>query len=157
MTFTEIGAFVGFLTGLFVLFDRLLSGRPQVSLVKSADVSHRARDLECLNSSKQPILVTRVRCTTRLVRIWRDQTDRARTEAVMGEPFSVFLGSGQSAAFPIVVSDGTLLDEGAARVPFLIIVSWRKTSSMWLPQFPVVRLSSVHALRKIDNARVAKR
>jgi hypothetical protein len=35
MTFTEIGAAVGFLTGVYTLFDRFMKGRPIAYLVAS--------------------------------------------------------------------------------------------------------------------------
>src|SRR5262245_43919171 len=134
MTFTQIGALVGFLTGVFVLIDRFLSGRPHASLTKRADLGPGFRSLECTNTSRGPILLTRVRSTTKAVQIWYEQTIDAHIDATYGPPFSVLLDAGQTVTFPIVVSNGEYLDEGGPRLPFLIIVSWRKTSSMWLPQ-----------------------
>jgi len=155
MTFTQIGALVGFLTGLFVLIDRFVSGRPYPLLTKRSDhLGPGLRVLECINTARCPILLT-VRTNTRAVLIMRDHSTESAYDATAGLPVNVLLNAGQSAAFPIVVLNGRLLDEGAPRTPFLIIISWRKTSSMWLPQVPVFRISSVRALRTIDHTKFA--
>ena len=58
MNFTEIGAVVGFLTGTFVLYDRIISGRPLASIGKR---SHDRRDLQLVNTSKSDIFIKRIK------------------------------------------------------------------------------------------------
>jgi hypothetical protein len=59
MTFTEIGALIGAITGAFTALDRFASGRPFASLKRGEHT--QTRDLSCFNSSKQDLLITNIR------------------------------------------------------------------------------------------------
>jgi len=57
-----------------------------------------------------------------------------------------------------VVKDGALMDDDCRDVvPFIIVVSWRKTRAMWLPQPPKCLFSSVRALRRLNRAKTGQR
>src|SRR5262245_14871443 len=58
VTFERLGAIVAFLTGAFVLWDRLVSGRPIATIVKSG---RDLRDLQLMNTSKSEILIRRIK------------------------------------------------------------------------------------------------
>jgi hypothetical protein len=138
MSFTEIGAAIGFLTGIFTVFDRMFFGRPIVSLVKSGI---RTRDLQITNMSKGEIIVTSILIKPSRAHVASDESELAIVRAHSEEMFGALIEPGGTAAFPIILRDGRLLDDAAPRAPFLIVISWRKTISMWLPQVPTVAFS----------------
>jgi hypothetical protein len=80
--------------------------------------------------------------------------------ALMKIPISgvIIPAGGGRAEFPIVVADGALMDDDARDVaPFVIIVNWRKTRAMWLPQPPNILFSSARSLRRLNQAETGKR
>jgi hypothetical protein len=149
MTFTEIGAAVGFITGVFTLVDRVFFGRPIVSLVKSG---MRARDLEITNPSKGNIIIRSIHITPSRAHVSLDESLLSNVRTHQGRTFAAIIEAGGTATFPIILNDGGLLEDDAPRAPFLVIISWRKTISIWLPQLPKLALLSARALRAIDAA-----
>jgi hypothetical protein len=151
MTWTEIGAFIGSATGLFVLLDRTVLGRPLVSWVRRGS---QMRDLQCLNTSKSNIIIRRVRIRpANRVRVLRDTSVRGAIGSAADEPFNVLIEPGKTGEFPVALQDSSLSDDGAPRAPFVIVMSWRRTASMWFPQVPVFVFSSARTLRAIDKAK----
>jgi hypothetical protein len=148
MTFTEIGAVIGTLAGAFVLFDRMVFGRPLVSLGRSGRAGFR--DLNITNTSKVDVIIKRIRVTPKRVCVLPDDSTDGAAHSYA--PFSALIEPGGKVAFP-VVADGRLLENGAPHAPFFFVISWRKTTSMWLPQAPALVFSSAWALRAIDRAR----
>jgi hypothetical protein len=149
MKFTELGAMVAFATGAFVLFDRLVSGRPVATLVKR---SNNGRALQLANTSKNDIIIRRIKIWGKSIYIAPDASLDGITVATLSMPFSKVLEPGEKVDFPVMVRNGKLLEEGAPWTPFFVIISWRKTSSMWLPQPAKFWLSSVRTLAAIDKA-----
>jgi hypothetical protein len=154
MTLTEFGALIGFLTGVFTLVDRLLVGRPMTMIRRN----HLAgRDLECINTSKQDIIITHICTSSRYVLVARGDDVASVGDARVRRPFTIILPAGEQAKLPIMVTDGALVEKDATNFePFVIVVSWRKTRSMWLPQVPAFIFSSIRALRRIDAAKSAR-
>ncbi len=57
-------------------------------------------------------------------------------------------------SFPVTVGRAKLLDpDNNAWAPFVIVVSWRKTQSVWLPQFPRFIFSSARTLRLLSKTK----
>jgi hypothetical protein len=143
MSWTEIGALIGALAGLFTVLDRLAFGRPLCSI---AIIRPFSINLECNNPSRHHILITGIRAWPKVVLIAREESVRGMVAAAVGHRFVEVIPPGAAAAFPIMVRDGALLD-GTQWRPFMIVVSWRKTRSVWLPQIPCVIFSSANVLR----------
>jgi hypothetical protein len=56
--------------------------------------------------------------------------------------------------FPLVFKRGELVGDDTKEIfPFAIIVSWRRSRSMWLPQLPVVIFTSARAMRLLKAAK----
>src|SRR5262245_41404582 len=85
MTFTEIGALIGALTGAFTVLDRFASGRPFVWL-KRGDYPQQ-RVLSCFSSSKHDLLITNIRTwpAGRGVRVAYDRSIEAIYDAVSAD------------------------------------------------------------------------
>jgi hypothetical protein len=148
MSWTEVGALIGALAGLFTVLDRLAFGRPLCSITTIRPFSI---DLECHNPSRSHILITGIRAWPNVVAIAREESVRGMVAAVVGHRFVEVIPPGTAASFPIVVREGALL-EGTQWRPFVIVVSWRKTRSVWLPQIPSVIFSSAKILRMLKDS-----
>jgi hypothetical protein len=146
MTFTEIGALVGFITGVFTVVDRFLVGRP-TTMIQKAGVHQR--DLYCANTSKQDIIITRIRTSSKYIVV----SPHDVAEAGVKTPFTTIVPAGARVDFPIVVDFALVAKEATKFMPFVVMVSWRKTRSMWLPQVPALIFSSIRALRRLNNAK----
>ena len=148
MSWTEIGASIGALAGLFTVLDRLAFGRPLCSI---STIRPFSIDLECHNPSRYHILITGIRTWPNVVAIAREESVRGMVAAVVGQRFVEVIPPGTSASFPVVVRESAQL-KGAQWRPFVIVVSWRKTRSVWLPQIPGVIFSSAKALRMLKTS-----
>jgi hypothetical protein len=153
MTFTEFGALIGFFTGVFTLVDRLLMGRPTTMVRRNVG----RRELQCVNASKLDIIITHIRTSSKYVLVARGEDVASVGDAFVRNPFTMIIPAGEQANLPIMVTDGALVEKDATNFePFVIVVSWRKTRSMWLPQVPAFIFSSIRALRRLDAAKSAK-
>jgi hypothetical protein len=154
MTLTEFGALIGFFTGVFTLVDRLLMGRP-TTMVRRNVLGRR--ELQCVNASKQDIIITHIRTSSKYVLVARGDDEASVGDALVRNPFTMIIPAGEEAKLPIMVRDGALVEKDATHFePFVIVVSWRKTRSMWLPQVPAFIFSSIRALRRLDAAKSAR-
>jgi hypothetical protein len=144
MSWTEIGASIGAFAGLFTVLDRLF-GRPLCSITTIRPFSI---DMECHNPSRYHIFITGIWTWPPVVAVAREESVRGMVAAVVGQRFFEVIPPGATTTFPIVVRDSTML-EGAKRRPFVIVVSWRKTRSAWLPQIPGIIFSSAKVLRML--------
>jgi hypothetical protein len=156
VTLTECGALIGTATGLFVLWDRVISGRPVVSIVTRGE---DLRDLELMNPSKCDLFI-------REIKIWGKANafvargpspgSIADAEAAtkVGNVVQIrkLIAPGAKLALPVMIQSSSVPQKISGR-PFLFIIRWRKTSSMWLPQPAKFMLSSVRALTDIDAAK----
>jgi hypothetical protein len=100
------------------------------------------------------IIVTRVRVTSKHVSVAAGDHHRQIIEGVLNVPFTMIIPAAGTGEFPLIVNPGDLLDKDAKRrVPFVVIVSWRKTRSLWFPQLPALLFSSVRSLRRLNEAK----
>jgi hypothetical protein len=150
MTFTEIGALIGTITGMFTVLDHFAFGRPVTSIRKS---EKHGRDLCCINVSKYDLLITKIWARPRWVSVTYGTSLDAHIDAAMEEQFPISMAAGEERRLPLLIRRGELLEERTDLAPFIIIVSWRKTRSVWLPQFPVCIFSSARALRQLRAAK----
>jgi hypothetical protein len=145
----QLGSIAGLLTFGFTLFDRLLSGRPTISLAPS---EYGLRNVRCSNLSTAEILIRSIRTYPRHAQIAKDDSTHGIVGAVIKRSFQAVCAPGTDKDFPIVFLDGGLMDkDSTARAPFIIIVSWRKTRSVWLPQMPAVMLTSAKTIRNLHS------
>jgi hypothetical protein len=155
VTFTEIGALTGFITFVFTVFDRFLSGRPIISIGRNPDYSSgEFRDLICTNVSDYDLLITSIRSWPDWVRVNHDDSVDAAVRSAMRHRFTASLAAKETRRFPIVVHRGELLDdECTERGMFMVMVFWRKPRSAWLPQLPCIVISSARTLRQLAESK----
>jgi hypothetical protein len=137
MTWTEIGAMVGFVTGIFTLWDRCLRGRPVAWLTVTIRTGGTPADpgIRIKNPGPTDLFIQGVRPhPAGIYGVAKDHSIRAKMTAVDAD-LNLLLSPGQEHEFAIL--DRRPAQKNVSqRVRFSIY--WRKTSSTWLPQFPVV-------------------
>jgi hypothetical protein len=147
MTFVEIGAAVGFLTGAYTLFDRFMKGWPLAYLVASGPSSGAILSLRVKNVGQQDVVLWQLLSIPRLYEIARDDTPLGITEAQFG-PFAAVLQPGQQVDFPVFPSRPKR--EGGGSCAFVIF--WRKATCPWLPQIPVCHFTSIREIERLKSA-----
>jgi hypothetical protein len=145
----QLGSMAGLLTFGFTLFDRLLAGRPTVSLAPS---EYGKRNVRCSNLSAAEILIRSIKTFPRHAQAAKDDSVGGIARAVIKRSFQSVCAPGTEKDFPLVFLDGRLMDDELnIRAPFIVIVSWRKTRSVWLPQVPAVMFTSAKTIRKLNS------
>jgi hypothetical protein len=147
----QAGSVAGLATLCFTVWDRLLSGRPLV-VIRPADYVGRSVCVQ--NLSRHDILITKMRCSRDGVSVASDGSVGGISRAAIGKSFAALLSANTEREFPLVFRRGELVEEDARDLfPFAIIVSWRKSRSMWLPQLPAVIFTSARAIRRLKAAK----
>jgi hypothetical protein len=127
----------------------MFSGRPLV-WISPGD----GRNVHCKNISTWDITITRIRCRPSGINVASGTTLNAIAAASVGDGFIAILKADQEREFPLVFNRGELLDEDCKDVaPFVMIVSWRRNSSYWLPQNPKVIVSKSNWGAKISEVK----
>jgi hypothetical protein len=146
----QLGSMAGLLTFGFTIFDRLLAGRPLVSI----RLSEYHREVFCRNLSRHDIVVTGIKCIPSFVGVAPDDSLRGVITGSARVGFVAILKPEEDRGFPIIFRNGELVDkESTTHAPFVIVVSWRRTRSTWLPQMPAVIFSSAKAMRMLESAK----
>jgi len=144
-----VGSLTGFLAFCVAIWDRMFSGRPLV-WISPGD----GRNVHCKNISTWDITITRIRCRPSGINVASGTTLNAIAAASVGDGFIAILKADQEREFPLVFNRGELLDEDCKDVaPFVMIVSWRRNSSYWLPQIPKVIVSKSNWGAKISEVK----
>jgi hypothetical protein len=150
---TQIGSLAGLLTLAFTLVDKLVTGRPSLTL---GCTEYSDRDVRCINRSKDEVFIRRIRAIPPYARIAKSDSAAGIGRAWVGDVFQAVIEPESHADFPLIFLDGAALgnDEGGPepRAPFMIIMSWRKSRSMWLPQFPALLFTSAKSVRLLKIA-----
>ena len=146
----QLGSLTGFLAFCITVWDRMLSARPLV-WISPGDYG---RKVHCKNISTLDITISRIRCYPSGINVASGTTPNAIGFASIGAGFIAILKADQEREFPLMFKRGELLDDDCEEVaPFVMIVSWRRNSSYWLPQIPKVIISSARAMRTLKSAK----
>ena len=145
----QLGSMAGLFTFGFTFFDRLLAGRPIISLAPS---EFRNRKVRCSNNSTSEILIRSIRAFPRHAQVAKNDSVHGIVTAAAKNSFRAVCAPGTDTDFPIVFLDGKLMDtDSSVRAPFIIIASWRKTRSVWLPQLPALMFTSAKTIRTLES------
>ena len=131
------------------IWDRLLSSRPLL-WISPGDYG---RQIHCKNIAASDITIRTIRCyPSATVGVASDTSLNAVVRTSAGQGFMSVLKSDQEKQFPLIFKRGELLhDDCEELAPFMIVVSWRRNSSYWLPQIPKVLFSSARAMRELKS------
>jgi len=147
-----IGALVALPTGVFVLVDHFLRGRPLVDLRPVGNDDPRL-ELEIANTSNRSIVIRSITCRPDALRASYGDDVGAIIDAAAGTPVkAVLLGPLKNEVFFLITE--RKWDDLPATAGVSITVRWSFTSSRWLPQIPIWLRSTVgklNELRKIER------
>jgi len=147
--FKLAGAIVAFVTALFTVWDRWARGRPLAWVTAE---KFGANPLECIrlrNPGYGDVFVLRVRAYPRVYDVAKDRSVRAAiTDTALKSDVRVLLKQSEKWDLPIFPK----LPTGSPSCRVFFLVSWRKTSSTWLPQVPVVIMTSTRDIEGIAAA-----
>ncbi len=150
---TLIGAIVGLATGVFTFWDRLARGRPLAWLTVTIRTGGTPADpgVRIKNPGPTDLLIQGVRPhPADIYSVAKDHSIKA-TMTALDADVNLLLRPGQEHVLAIVDRRVAAAQKDASqRVRFSIY--WCKTSSTWLPQFPVVIHSSTHDIQRIIDA-----
>jgi len=138
------GPIVAWLTVAFLIYDRLIRGRPLLSLTPYKQSNTR---LTIKNLGDVDIVIREIVIEPAVYAAAKTNAIDHTIRAVAGQKVSCIIGPHGSVEFPLVVKDAKL--EGDIKSAIRIIVRWRKTKSMWLPQVPVGIWTSAEAMREL--------
>lgn len=146
----QVGSLAGLVALCFTILDRLLSGRPLISIKTSG---YQMRNLRIKNFGRHEILITRIKGWPASVFVASSDGVYTIAAAAAGDYFSAEIGPDVEREYPIIFKDGSMLNDEGKVFPFLIVVSWRRSRSIWLPQLPVLLVSSARAMRLLHKTK----
>jgi hypothetical protein len=153
---TLVGSIVGLATGIFTVWDRWARGRPLAWVTAEKRFSGNPEEYICVkNPGHSDVFILGVRVhpkTPQIYGVAKDHSVRAISSSFHGN-VNVLLPPGKEQYLPIIELPKDLdapIDTAGRRVCFLIY--WRKTSSTWLPQFPVIVMTSTDDIKQIAAA-----
>jgi hypothetical protein len=146
----QLGSLAGLLAFCVTIWDRLLSARPLI-WISPGDYG---RQVHCKNIATCDITIRKIRSYPSNVSVASSKELNAIVRASAGQGFIAILKADQEREFPLIFRRGELLDEDCKDIaPFVMIVSWRRNSSYWLPQIPKIIFSSAKAMRALKSAK----
>jgi hypothetical protein len=146
----QLGSITGLLAFCVTIWDRLLSARPLI-WISPGDYG---RQVHFKNLATCDITISAISCYPSSIGVASSQSLNATVRASAGQGFMAILKAAQEREFPLIFRRGELLDEDCKDIaPFVMIVSWRRNSSYWLPQIPKVIFSSAKAMRELKSAK----
>jgi hypothetical protein len=146
----KVGSLAGLMTFCVAIVDRLFSTRPLV-WISPGDYG---RQVHCKNISTRDVSIIRIRCWPSGINVASGTGLNAIAAASIGDGFLAILKADQEREFPLLFGRSELLDEDCREVaPFVMIVSWRRNSSYWLPQIPKFIFSSARTMRALKSAK----
>jgi hypothetical protein len=147
----QLGSVTGLLAFCVTVWDRMLFARPLI-WISPGDYG---RQIHCKNISTLDITISRIRCYPPSgINVASGTSPNAIVTASIGDGFIAILKADQERQFPLLFRRGELMDDDCKEVaPFVMIISWRRNSSYWLPQIPKVIFSSARVMRALKSAK----
>jgi hypothetical protein len=146
----QIGSLTGLLAFCVTVWDRMLSARPLV-WISPGDYG---RQVHCKNISTYDVTIRKISYYPSSVNVASGTSLNAIAAARIGDHFISILKADEERAFPLIFSRGELLDDDCKEIaPFVMVASWRRNSSYWLPQIPKFIFSSARAMRSLKSAK----
>jgi len=148
------GGIAGLATAAFMVWDRWARGRPLAWVTATKRFAGNPEDYICIkNPGFSDVFIRGVRVyPKRIYGVAKDNSTKAIASSFYAD-VNVLLPPGEEQYLPIIEFPKDLdkpLDTSRRWVCFLIF--WRKTSSTWLPQFPILVITSTRDIESISVA-----
>ena len=146
----QLGSIAGLLAFGLTILDRLFKSRPLVWI--SPD--EYGRRVRCKNMASCDITINKIQCYPSSITVASGASLDATVRAAAGQSFVAILKTDEERDFPLSFSRGELMDKDCNEIaPFMVVISWRRNSSYWLPQIPKIIPSSARAMRVLQSAK----
>jgi hypothetical protein len=148
------------LTTAFVIWDRWARGRPLAWVTAKKFGVNPHKYIRIKNPGPADVCVLGVRAyPSKVYNIAKDHSARAILEAAFNIDVNVLLSQGDKCDLPIFEASKPVEapkdQRNVAERPFRFVIYWRKTSSSWLRQVPVVIWTSTRDVERIAEAATA--
>src|SRR5262245_51330675 len=154
-TIKLVGAIVGLATGVFTVWDRWVRGRPLAWVTAKQAGANAFTYIRIENPGPADVFIVGVRAHPPIYRVARDHREEAIGDAMDNVDVNVLLRQGEVYDLPIFQYPDRPKEASSQSVR--LAVSWRKTSSTWLWQFPVRVFTSTDDIQRIKAAVAARR
>jgi hypothetical protein len=149
--FKLAGAIVAFVTALFTVWDRWVRGRPLAWVTAKKLGANPYEYIRIQNPGPTGVFIKSVHAYPRgIYGIAKDRSPGAMMKAQINIDVNVLLGPGEAYDLPLLPLRNP--SEAAKDQPVRFLVYWRKTSSSYLRQVPVVIMTSTDDLERIAAA-----
>jgi hypothetical protein len=148
-----VGAVVGLLTGVFVVFDRYMRGRPIASLSFPIENNRPAAKFRVKNVGLHDIAVMDITGLPDVYRLADSMETGNIIRATMGRKQFFTLKPDEERELYLIsrIVNNVPVEAVYQRVRFRI--SWRRCNSTWLPQIPVCIFSDTKTIQKFGLRR----
>jgi hypothetical protein len=159
-----VGGIVGLVTGIFTAWDRWARGRPLAWVTAKKLGVNPYKYIRIKNPGPSDVFILAVSVyPSRAYHIAKDHSARAILEATFNIDIKVLLGQGEVCDLPIIdrskpveqPKDQHSVAELQQDQPVRFVIYWRKTSSSYLRQVPVVIITSTRDIERIAEAATA--
>jgi hypothetical protein len=140
-----VGAFVGLITGVFVVIDRIFRHRPIVYLRPDHDPDYLM--IVVRNIAKEAIIIKSITCDPPSMLVGYGLEIEHMVEAAADKKFSTVIEPASEKAF--VWMSKPEWDKEAGNKKTVITIHWAFTRSRWLVQFPVRVRNTVDFLKML--------
>ena len=147
-----VGGIAGLLTAAFMVWDRWARGRPLAWVTATKFGANPLEYIRLKNPGYGDVFVLAVRAYPRVYDVAKDRSTRAAiTDTGFQRDVRVLLKQNKEWDLKIF-PNRRKLPEGSASRRVYFLIFWRKTSSTWLPQVPVVIMTSTGDIERIAAA-----
>lgn len=153
-----VGAIAGLLTTAFVLWDRWAHGRPLAWVTAKKLGVNPYEYIRIKNPGPADVFILGVRAyPSRVYGIAKDHEPGSIMRAQINIDVNVLLTQGEVCDLPIIKLPKPVVEDepNATDQPVRFLIYWRKTSSSYLRQAPVVILTSTRDIERIADAATA--
>ncbi len=152
-----VGAIAGLMTTAFVIWDRWARGRPLAWVTGKKLGVNPYKYIRIKNPGPADVFIRGARAyPSNVYRVAKDHSRRGILEAEFNIDVNVLLSQGDKCDLPIFEApkpvEASEDQRNVAERPVRFVIYWRKTSSSWLRQVPVVIWTSTRDIEHIAAA-----
>lgn len=148
-----IGSYIGLLSGIFLLFDRLFRHRPHAAFViEDESATNPTCVLRIENVTDRDFVITGMVIWPKIYQLMRDKTVQAAVDAAMSRPIEMIVGARSYKDIALLLKLFNKQDPEEKNRSFLVAIFWRSCGSPWLPQIPLIKIANTHFVRRLKKA-----
>ena len=152
--FQTLGALVGFLTGAFTVYDRLLRYRPFVSIYADLQDSNAWPYLRVTNAAPFDVFVNQIEIDPPLIALSQQTSEQAMADVLTAVPITAVIKVGDDAIFHIIQAPSATDAEKRPAERIKISVSWRRSLSSSIRPIPATIYTSIDDLEERKRAAI---